>query len=238
MEVINEKSEAEEMKTIFSQNLLFFRKKLNISQKELSEKIQTSNKNISKWERAETIPDIITIKKLATLFNITVDTLINPITNDNKKAIDTKNVIPLKWKIYLLLFVNSVILLFSCILFFVFKSIQIESFNIYLIYLYMLPLMCLNTFIFICIISKKVDPVSLSIFGWLLSICFYITFINTHNIKYIFIITIAYQILAPIFAELINSRKIIKINKILLTKWKKHDSTELEENSKKTQNNN
>ena len=226
MNTLTEKTEVEEMKKIFSQNLLFFRKKLNISQKELSEKIQTSSKNISKWERAETIPDIVTANKIAKLFNITVDTLINPITNDNKKAIDTKTVIPLKWKIYLLLFVNSIILLFSCILFYVFKSNQLDSFNLYYIYLYMLPLMCLNTFIFICIISKKVDPISLSLLGWLISICFYVTFINTHNIKYIFIITIAYQILVPIFAELINSGKIIKFNKILLTKWKKHDNLE------------
>ena len=221
-----EKKEAEEIKSIFSQNLLFFRKKLNISQKELAEKINTSNKNISKWERAETIPDILTIKKLANLFNISVDTLINPITNDNKKSIDTKNVIPVKFKIYLLLLINSIILLLACVIFFVFKSLQIETFKLPLIFLYMLPVMCLNIFIFICIITKKVDAISLSIFGWLISICFFFTFRSTPNIGYIFIITIAYQILAPIFAELINSGKIIKANKILLIRWRKHSNNE------------
>lgn len=233
MDSNEEVAEINELKKIFSQNILFFRKKLNLSQKELSEKLQTSNKNISKWERAETIPDILTIKKMSKIFNVNVDTLISPISNDNKQAIVTKSATPFKWKIYFLLLVNSIILLLSCVLFFIFKSIDIKSFKLYYIYIYMLPFMDLTVFIFICIVAKKVDPISLSIFGWLVTICFFITFKHYPNIPYIFIITIAYQFIALIFAKLINSRKIIKFNKFLIYRWKKQD---LEEKSQKEEN--
>ena len=54
-----EKHEKDPNKIIFAENIIFFRKKINISQKELAEKLNVSNKNISKWENAETIPDVL-----------------------------------------------------------------------------------------------------------------------------------------------------------------------------------
>ena len=102
-----EKREKDYKKVIFADNIIFFRKKLNISQKDLAKKLETSNKNISKWENAETIPDVFTIKKLADIFNVTIDTLISPITKENQDAIKTKKVIPTRWKIYLIFIKES-----------------------------------------------------------------------------------------------------------------------------------
>ena len=48
-EITKQDKEKEQNKLIFAQNILFFRNKMNISQKELAEKLQLSNKNISKW---------------------------------------------------------------------------------------------------------------------------------------------------------------------------------------------
>lgn len=213
-------------KQIFSQNLQFFRKNMNISQKEMAEKLNTTNKNISKWENAETVPDVFMVKKIADIFNITIDTLISPITNDNKIAIKTKNVRPFRLKIYSLLFVNCIIFLLACVAFYTLKSFNITGFNLYYLFLYILPIMDLSVFIFICIVAKKADPISLSIFGWLVSICIYLSFINAPNINYIFIITIAYQILAIVLTRLINSNKIIKLNQIIISKLKRKDEKE------------
>ena len=231
-----EAKEAIELKSIFSQNLLFFRKKSNLSQKELSDKLNTSNKNISKWERAETIPDILTMKKIAQIFNITVDILINPIANDSKKAIVEKVPIPFKWKLSMLMLINSIIFLLTCVLFFIFESNKTISYKSVLLFLYMLPLMDISVFVFICIAVKKVDAISLSLLGWLISLCFYLTFITTEHIAYIFIIALAYQVIAPVFAYLVNSRKIITINKILLNKFKKQNISNKDENNSSSSN--
>ena len=54
------------------------RKKHNMSQKDLADKLNVSNKTISKWECGNGIPDIESLDKLARAFNITLDELLNP----------------------------------------------------------------------------------------------------------------------------------------------------------------
>ena len=53
------------------------RKKMNMSQDDLAQKIGVSRQAISKWEREEGLPDLYNIKRLAETFNITVDELIS-----------------------------------------------------------------------------------------------------------------------------------------------------------------
>lgn len=214
----NDALNPEQERKILAQNLSFFRKKASLSQSELASKLNTSNKNISKWERAENIPDIFTIKKLASIFNISVDTLITPISNENKEAIKTKNAIPFKWSLYMLFMTEAIIILLAGILFFVLKFKNVDSFPLWYIYIYALPLVDLTVFLFICCTKKIADMVTSSLFGWLVTICFYITFKTTENIGYIFIIAIGWQILTPIISILINSGKIIRFNKMLLKK--------------------
>ena len=150
--------------------------------------MQYSNKNISKWERAETTPDIFTIKKLAAIFGVSVDTLINPITEENKEAIKTKTIIPLKWKVYMLLFSETIILLLTCISFFILKSLNLTGFPIGYIFIYITPALDLAVFIFLCCVRKKVDIISLSLLGWLITFCFHVTYWNSPNILYIYLI--------------------------------------------------
>lgn len=210
---------------ILAQNITFFRKKLKISQTELAKRIQYSNKNVSKWERGETTPDIFTVKKLAAIFGISIDTLLSPIASDTKDAIQTKTSVPLRWKVYMLLLANAILIMAACIAFFVLKSIDVKSFNITHLFVYILPAMDISVFIFICCIKRRVDPITLSLFGWLLVTCFYISFLGAKNIEYVYIIAAGYQIIAPICAILINSGQIIKINKIFIKMMKKEQST-------------
>src|SRR5512145_2159483 len=46
------------------------RKKLNISQAQLAEKLFISAQAVGKWERGESMPDIITLNKLADILNV------------------------------------------------------------------------------------------------------------------------------------------------------------------------
>ncbi len=201
-------------KTILSQNIAFFRKKLNLSQSELGAKIQNSNKNISKWEKGETTPDIFTLKKLASIFGVSIDTLLNPISDDNKIAIKTKSVIPLKFKIYTLLLVVSIIILCSCVVFYILKSLNVTSFHLYYIFIYALPLIDLTIFIFLCCIRKKVDVISLSLFGWLVAICIHISLFKFQNIAYVYIVAGSYQLLVIFLTFMVNTKKTISLNKL------------------------
>lgn len=57
-------------------NLFHARKKKGLSQEDVAEKLGVSRQTISKWETDETLPDIRQSKKLATLYGLSLDELI------------------------------------------------------------------------------------------------------------------------------------------------------------------
>lgn len=57
--------------------ILELRKKNNLSQEELAEKVGVARQTISKWELGETAPDIKQAKQLASIFNVSVDELVD-----------------------------------------------------------------------------------------------------------------------------------------------------------------
>lgn len=57
-------------------SLFHARKKSGLSQEEVAEKLGVSRQTISKWETDETIPDIYQSKKMARLYHISLDSLI------------------------------------------------------------------------------------------------------------------------------------------------------------------
>ncbi len=68
----------QDIKAIFAGNLIHLRTQAGLTQAELAEKIHYSDKSVSKWERAESLPDLQVTKELADVFGVTVDFLITP----------------------------------------------------------------------------------------------------------------------------------------------------------------
>lgn len=59
------------------ENLLKARKNSHLSQEEVAEKLGVSRQTISKWELDETLPDIRQSKKMAALYHLSLDELID-----------------------------------------------------------------------------------------------------------------------------------------------------------------
>lgn len=66
----------ETLKNQLGANIAAFRKRSGMTQAALAERINFSDKAVSKWERGESIPDVLTLMALAQLFEITVDDLL------------------------------------------------------------------------------------------------------------------------------------------------------------------
>ncbi len=66
----------ENIKSILAKNITELRIHHNMTQMELAEKLNYSDKTISKWERAESSPDISVLVELAELFGVTLDYLV------------------------------------------------------------------------------------------------------------------------------------------------------------------
>ena len=79
----------EELKKKLAKNLIYYRKNNNLTQLQLAEKLSYSDKAISKWERGESVPDILTLKALADLYHCKIDDLLKE--KNKKKLFITKN---------------------------------------------------------------------------------------------------------------------------------------------------
>lgn len=85
---------------ILAENLIKLRKLNKLTQVELANKLGFSDKAVSKWENGDTTPDIETIYKLASIYNVSIDSLLKdePIisesdTKERKKILTNKIII-------------------------------------------------------------------------------------------------------------------------------------------------
>ena len=58
---------------LLAKNLAYYRKASGLTQLELAEKFNYSDKSVSKWERGEGFPDVFVLKSLADFYGITID---------------------------------------------------------------------------------------------------------------------------------------------------------------------
>ena len=85
----------EDIKNIIAKNITDLRMLNNMTQAELGEKLNYSDKTVSKWERGESTPDISVLIEISKLFGVSLDYLvkadcINEIEKEEKK--EEKNV--------------------------------------------------------------------------------------------------------------------------------------------------
>ena len=66
----------EKLKAILGSNIVSYRKRQGLTQAGLAEKLNYSDKAVSKWERGESMPDVLTLVQVADLFGISVDDLL------------------------------------------------------------------------------------------------------------------------------------------------------------------
>ena len=66
----------EDLKKIVAKNITALRVSAGMTQSDLGEQLLYSDKSISKWERGDALPDVIVLKKMSTIFGVTVDYLL------------------------------------------------------------------------------------------------------------------------------------------------------------------
>ncbi len=64
------------LKNHIGRNIVAYRKHLRMTQADLAVRLNYSDKAVSKWERGESVPDVLTLVQLAEQFGVTVNDLI------------------------------------------------------------------------------------------------------------------------------------------------------------------
>lgn len=141
--------DADKLKNLIGKNIAAYRKQAGLTQAGLAEKLNYSDKAVSKWERGESIPDVITLAQLAEQFEITVNELVTDpdvLPGDNpgnlEKAMTQVSEKALKRKANknIILALSSILVWFVALLVFVILSSfpVLEKYS-YLLFFYAIP---------------------------------------------------------------------------------------------------
>lgn len=203
----------EEMKDIIAKNIVELRKFHNLTQLELAEKLNYSDKSISKWERGESIPDVIVLKELADLFGVSLDYIV-----ESEHTVKSEPKVNIKRKFHNHSFITgmSIILvwLIATLAFVITDIITKETANetsyhwfafIYAIPVSMIVWLVLNSVWF----NKRRNFLIISLLMWSGLFALFISFIPfmSMNIWKIFVVGIPSQVIILLWSKLRSKNK-------------------------------
>lgn len=131
-------------------NIAAYRKRMSMTQASLGEKLNYSDKAVSKWERGESVPDVITLMALAEHLGVTVNDLLvdgNALPEDTGPVEKTmervvERTLKRKANKNIILGLSSILVWFVALLLFVLLStFGIE--NSWLAFIYAVPANCI-----------------------------------------------------------------------------------------------
>ncbi len=188
-----------DLKTNFSKNLIKLRKSINYTQVDLAKKLNYSDKAISKWERAESMPDIYMINEMAEFFGVTIDFLLSEHKDEELIQANLQNEDKIKsmHKNHLLIACVSAL---SVWIFAIIANIILNQLNVertWLCYIAAIPLTFLIAFIFACVWGRRIQRFfMLSGFTWsLLLLIYLILVVFQKNIWLLFILGAPAQVI-------------------------------------------
>ncbi len=188
-----------EIKDNLAENLTKLRQANNLTQSELAEKLNYTDKSVSKWEHGESVPPIDVLKSLADIYGVTLDFLVeehqsevydkryNYKENKPNKIVITLLAVSLVWIISTLLYIYG---------------LTLAEQNYWQIFVFAVPVSTIVLIVFNGIWGKrKFTFVLISVLVWSLLTSVYIYFIE-NNPWAIFIIGIPVQIAIILWSQL------------------------------------
>lgn len=153
-----------DIKENLAENLISYRKAANLTQAELAEKLNYSDKAVSKWERGESFPDLYVLKQIADFYGVTIDTLIN----EPKKPEKAEREIRKKGKRVAIVLCSIGIVWLVAVCCFAFINMIIPTIeNTWLSFIFAIPITCIILTVFSCIWKHKaLTYISVSLLVW------------------------------------------------------------------------
>lgn len=190
-----------EIKLNFSKNLSALRKSRKLTQAELAEKLNYSDKSVSKWERGDVLPDIVTFSMIAEYFGISVDELVS---GDKPREVAKRGK---RWLIALL---SAVSVMFLATIGALFYS-SFQSFDyLWLFYLYALPVVSIVMIVFSSIwFGTRATEISISALVWTLGVSIYLSVLEfaSKNLWFVFVLCGVFQVLILIWFAIVEKAR-------------------------------
>lgn len=174
-------------KEIIGKNIALCRKKLGLTQLEFSERLNYSDKAVSKWECGESVPDIILLKQIADMSGVSLDYFLEEEHNSDKKTIDSKHD-TYAHLIISLLSVAFIWLIATMIYAIIKMSIDMTIIEIFV---YTVPITCIVLLVFNSIWGKSwMNYIIISALIWSILVCIYnlLYSLNISNVWLIYVL--------------------------------------------------
>ena len=180
---------------LLAKNLVYYRKASGLTQLELAEKFNYSDKSISKWERGEGFPDVFVLKSLADFYGINVDDFYS---EEHKKIAVKHN--QKRKQIFIRLLSIGIGLLVTFLTFFLLDTLLPNdvAFKPWLVFIYGLLVVSIIWLVWEFIYHKRfIRMLATSAVIWTAALSIHLTFyvIMAKNLWLIFIVAIPLQIL-------------------------------------------
>ena len=189
-----------EIKSTIAKNIAALRQYNNLTQIELAEKLNYSDKAVSKWERGESIPDVAVLKKIADLFSVSVDYLLCEHDPDKKPPHQSKK----KNRIFIAGISVLTVALVATICFVIINLIFGGALKYWLTYIYAVPVSIVVWLVFNSLwFDKRKNFLIISLLLWSVLATVYITGLPFGlNIWIIFIIGIPAQAIIILWSRI------------------------------------
>lgn len=193
----------EDIKAIIANNISALRRESGMTQTALAEKLNYSDKAISKWERGESIPDISVLKSIADLFGVTVDYLITE--EHENEAPDPKSA-EKKHRARLMIMGMSILLVWL-VASAVFVPIDIalpEASAHWLAFVFAVPVSALVWLIFNSMwFNKRRNYLIVSLFVWTLIVSVHLlVLVSGHNVWQFYLFGIPGQLIIILWSKI------------------------------------
>lgn len=160
--------ETRDIRQVIAQNLIELRKKSGYTQTELAEKINYTDKSISKWERGEGVPDVLVMVQLADIFGVTVNEIL---------GVEPQVIIPTKKKSKIsrpvVAAMSAGLVWLVAVIVYVVLSMSLKDTSyIYLTFIYAIPVTAIVLLVFSMMSKRKILNILLSsVINWSIAVC-------------------------------------------------------------------
>ena len=186
----------EDIKSIVAKNLSELRQANHMTQLELAEKLNYSDKTISKWERAESAPDISVLVEIAELFGVTLDYFVRA-EHTKKEVVDSRSP-KAKYNRKAIAYISESVAWIIAIFAFIITTLILKEITFqFLYFIYAMPIVLIVKLVFQSIwFNPRHNYYIISLLMWSLLAAIHITFLYfSINVALIYLLGVMGQII-------------------------------------------
>lgn len=136
-----------DVKSVVAQNLGILRKQKGLTQAELAERLNYSDKAISRWEKGDTLPDLNVLYEICEFYGITMNDLVGE--TEPQAKIESKKERDIRaYGAWICCFAGVSIWLIAAIIYFIYDTVKGNGQPPWIVFVWAVPLSCVAVLLF------------------------------------------------------------------------------------------